>query len=1099
MSPEKTWADPVRHEVVLASAGAGKTYQLSLRIVKLLTLGAKPEEIVALTFTRAAAQEFAARTLGMLAGAAASDKGAAELSAEMKLSEPRSREFYADLLRDTLHNLQRLTLGTLDSFFARLVNNNPTEVGLNTTAPWTMEDLEGAGARREVLLGLLAKADKAGLDDFGDGIRDLSLGKDAATPLKMLEDRTGKLHDLLTLTNEETKWGEVGAIWRELPAIFRRPDSAVLNAAHQTFLSWLNGNNMGLTEGRLGQFREMMSKHAKALATAHENAPAATDIDRIVGQMDAVVHAEPGKDGETKYHVEIPVPAVVCDAYRVLASNALSHLLELKINETRALREFLDKFESAYARQIRTQGNLTFSDYVTLLLRADLTEKANINYRLDCKVRHWLFDEFQDTSTRQWKVLSENLQEAIQDDSGERSVFFVGDLKQSLYGWRAGNPRLLEGIRAELVRLYGADAERPLPKTRRCAQPVLDLVNHLLADVTPAGPFFSPQAAERWKRVFTPHETAKKDRPTEGEAIWVRMSQPEGDAEEAVGQAEWIAKHLVDSKLVAESTGLLIHGVTCAVLVNKNEQAAKIAEVLRKKGIQAADEGETPIAEDNPLTAGFVALVRSVAHPSDTVARGIVEMSRPPREALERLGGWEAARSRLASIFQQEGAEGLIQEITRGSDPAVADNAGRFLSKRLSQLRALAASYDESGERNLDGFCRHLAGTSLRDQADPRSVQVLTVHRSKGLQYTCVYLPFQVKYARKMASTRIDMPIVHSDSGFDPTWILARPTGSFVMADGASGPLSTEVEREQGDNAYESLCRLYVGMTRAERRLVLITTELGETAQKGRGTEARHGSYDLTEFIDNMLGPIAGDTSEPKIEKKKRGKEAGERKKSAPPRIMLLIGSDSWISRTETKPPTDRKTLIVPFFAPVQRPEREKPSGHRPDDRGRPWAPAKQAASGKAFGLLVHDLMESLDWDIEAFEAELRTKTESSPDPSLTQARNQIMGFLAAPEVRAALAWRPEGALLWKEREASLMHEGKLIPAVFDRVHLVPGKEAVIYDYKTNDGLTADELREEYRKQMNTYKEVVSKLANIPKDKIRAVLVHVREGTLVEV
>jgi ATP-dependent exoDNAse (exonuclease V) beta subunit len=87
---------------------------------------------------------------------------------------------------------------------------------------------------------------------------------------------------------------------------------------------------------------------------------------------------------------------------------------------------------------------------------------------------------------------------------------------------------------------------------------------------------------------------------------------------------------------------------------------------------------------------------------------------------------------------------------------------------------------------------------------------------------------------------------------------------------------------------------------------------------------------------------------------------------------------------------------------------------------------------------------------------------------------------------------------LWRERSVALMSDGKMIDAVFDRVHIIPGKEAVIIDYKTNDCSEAH-LKELYEGQMKLYRLSVAELCGIPAEKIRCVLIHVRNGTLVEV
>ncbi|RYD30995.1 MAG: hypothetical protein EOP87_15555, partial [Verrucomicrobiaceae bacterium] len=103
--------------LILASAGSGKTFQLGNRVIGLIAMGVAPEKIVALTFTRKAAGEFADSVLTKLADAAESDKTAEALRRELALPDA---DFTAALER-VVRALPRLTLGTMDSFFAKVV------------------------------------------------------------------------------------------------------------------------------------------------------------------------------------------------------------------------------------------------------------------------------------------------------------------------------------------------------------------------------------------------------------------------------------------------------------------------------------------------------------------------------------------------------------------------------------------------------------------------------------------------------------------------------------------------------------------------------------------------------------------------------------------------------------------------------------------------------------------------------------------------------------------------------------------------------------------------------------------------------------------
>ena len=120
---------PVGHVMILASAGSGKTYALTNRFVKLLARGATPERIVALTFTRKAAGEFFDEILNKLAAAARDPVRAAQLARDTGEGGLGCDDFLR-MLRTMTDAMHRLSLGTLDSFFARLVRNFPLELGL---------------------------------------------------------------------------------------------------------------------------------------------------------------------------------------------------------------------------------------------------------------------------------------------------------------------------------------------------------------------------------------------------------------------------------------------------------------------------------------------------------------------------------------------------------------------------------------------------------------------------------------------------------------------------------------------------------------------------------------------------------------------------------------------------------------------------------------------------------------------------------------------------------------------------------------------------------------------------------------------------------
>ena len=144
----------------------------------------------------------------------------------------------------------------------------------------------------------------------------------------------------------------------------------------------------------------------------------------------------------------------------------------------------------------------------------------------------------------------------------------------------------------------------------------------------------------------------------------------------------------------------------------------------------------------------------------------------------------------------------------------------------------------------------------------------------------------------------------------------------------------------------------------------------------------------------------------------------------------------------------------------------------------------------------MHSLFQILEWDTKTFSADINKKIIGLPENSyLTQAVRIIDQCLKSADIIKLLEDNSQNKILWKEKQAVIMYEGKMIDAVFDRVHIVPGKEATIIDYKTNFDFSDDDLEIEYKEQMNLYRISVSELTGIPVDKIKCILINVRRAS----
>ena len=1081
--------DTIQNTSILASAGTGKTFQLSDRIVKLLASGqVKHDEIAALTFTRAAAAEFIVKVVSKLKEAADNAKKHKELCERLGLSpEKYTQQHFCEMLRQALLASNRITMGTLDSFFAKLVNNFPLEVGLNTGSATTIPDQEAEALRIKALQMVLQ--DRTNATTLFNNLRDYNNDRDVTNPVESLVEMVKDYHGLFMMAEDEQVWGNAERIFgKSVPrwtGYAKKVDIAVNVGVIENYLNSIPPSKKGAKPpARPAAFKTLLSlSQSQSVSNA--------DVNVVVGYFDTILNSREGEPSSYYNRTTKDVSAEVAHAVRNLVLRAVEILITARLQQTRALFQCLKKYEEMYDTEIRSYGLLGFSDYVTLLTKADPLQREEMEFRLDCSIKHWLLDEFQDTSTLQYEVLKRNIDEIVENAPEDRSVFVVGDLKQSLYEWRSGNRKLLNTLNDSIGK-NGINVQ--LNETRRCAPAVLAMVNAVLNkhdDERNLGRYYSEGAARVWSGNFQ-EQKAVVNKP--GEAMWIRLTKPEDaddDESKTQVQAKWIAEHLKRTPgaltVMVNGSQRLAPGITCAVLVSRNKQTTEITEILRQNGIEATDEAKAAVITDNPVTAGLLGIIQTTVHPDNGLARGTAEISPASLHIIQTYGGWSNTCETVAKLFSEHGADGLINELVGLVLQKTNDN---FLKKRLAQLRTLAVNYDSKGKRDLADFAHFIEVSELRDSADRQTVQVITIHRSKGLEYDMVYMPCLNSSDQKIASLRRSDLLFKqvAENNFAPQWLLANP-GEEVSQ--LHPELAEAVARSQAENAYGNLCRLYVGMTRAKHRLVMISLAIDD---KRLDFEKHLGKHDFASLLESTLpGQNVEDAEYPGTWPAKK--------------VWAANGnSDAWIgerrdeeeSHEEKLKASAKYTWAAATFSPIAMIEKLRPSQSH-DEKQYAWKPSTDQLSGRALGSLVHKLFEGHTKDTTTFLQGLKNSKVSTEERYMyDEAVRMVTECLKSKAVVELLDKRSAGTLVWREQKVVLQSNGKIIDAVFDRVHIIPGKEAVIIDYKTNDCSEAH-LKELYEGQMKLYRLSVAELCGIPADKIRCVLIHVRNGTLVEV
>ncbi|MDR2863345.1 MAG: UvrD-helicase domain-containing protein [Puniceicoccales bacterium] len=1068
----------IDHEAILASAGSGKTYQLSNRIVRLLACGADPGGILALTFTRKAAGEFVRRTLAKLAAAAANDTAALKLARELELpaSAPQSAVAFNALLAKTVDGLHRMQMSTLDSFYQRLVRMAFFELGMAGSVALLDERLAGE-AKARVLRRIFRRdaTSNTAHKDFLAAFRLATWGREARGVTHQLEQFTDSALRLLHEFPAPELWDGSAALSGGSGLWLPAPGQETLQAALAVLDTFALANATGVRGpgAALQRFAGAVrswdaGQPLSSLGSFFENS--------LLPIAPGLLSGGPVTLPYNRKTVELPPPVV--DALAVALRHTLGGILERCTQVTRGVHALLRQYDDTYERLVRRAGHLTFDDMADALTGWRLQNTA---YRLDAVTRHWLFDEFQDTSRRDWRVLEENVSEVLSEDSGERSVFLVGDPKQALYGWRGGEHALL----GHICDHYSLPRRR-LNSSWRSSPAVLDMANAVFGSLKAAKGILPDAALSEWEAVWREHSASGDAQARPGWSAWL-ICEKEGrraDSEESV------ARRLAAVVALLRRARPFSRGLTCALLTQTNAEALDAARLLRAQGIRITSETDMPIAEDNPVTRSLLALLAAAAHPGDGFFAGAVASTPALAAWVEQCGGAVAAHAVLREGLAEHGFAGALQIVLSGlPDLASLDE---FSTRRLEQLLAIAREFDASGGRDTDDFILFAQRSRRRDASGADSVQVMTVHKAKGLEFDFVFLPFlegvRLDSARKSSFLSSEMRPGAA------AWVLANP-GNLVCE--YTPGLDANLTERKASACYEKLCVLYVALTRARHATCVITT--GATKERDSDEGAN-----FPQLLDLTLGG---------------GSHSGA---SAPPTGEEACGVEAWASgdpawfeKIPEKPvcadgvpvaAVAREEPLLPPFTPRRFTEHQSPS-----EAGDFELPAASLFTGvrghgASLGRCIHALLASVPFFDEGGAAAAMRDLEPVAAAMagvfgaeiVAEAFALLRESLSAAALHAVFAKPDSGAALWREQAFSVILDGVWVSGVFDRVVFGNG-EAWIYDFKTDAESSSDELIKRHAGQLSLYRGALRKLTGISAAKLHSRLVHLPSGQVLEV
>ena len=883
---QRTAADPALSAFVTANAGSGKTKTLVDRVARLLLKQVAPEAILCVTYTKAAAAEMQSRLFGTLGEWAVLPDDPSPTTAEglrQKLAKLEGRpddSYDAEelsraraLFARALETPGGLKIQTLHAFCEKLLRRFPLEAGVSPN--FQVMDDASAAAIASVARDRVAQAAACGapvvadayarfavalaFDDFERMFATFEFRREA---IAAYVERCGGLAGLPGAVAKACDF-EDGVI----PDAGRVEEAAVLPPALDP-AAWFAAA-AGLAQGTEKSDQPKGLRFQAVAEAALRGEPSLAEVRSLFFT---------GDGGPRKTLATKAVPPAVCE----WLSNEQERLVAA-FDQARAARVAEDTvyalslgwiYAEQYRRAKAERGALDFAD---LVARADelLTKRADaawVLYKLDGGIEHVLVDEAQDTAPEQWRIVRAVTDEFFAGsgvrEGAERTVFVVGDEKQSIFSFQGAAPERLLDERQHYERVtreaLAPFVDVPLRESWRSTPQVLSFVDAVFS--TP-----ELQRALQPRRDGTDagldevveHIAARTDGPGTIE-LWPLERETESEDRRAWDEPLDLQSRGSAYKRLAENIAAEIRrivetgeGVWCKdtrrrrpasfgdMLILVRKRSALFEEILRalkRAGVPVAGADRLVLSE----TAAFedlLALARFCLFPHDDLT--LAALLRSPfcdldedslfalahgrdgslwaalaRRAQERPE-WADARGFLGWARGEAGARSPFDFY--GRTLSRLDRDGRTQRARLlcrlgpeaedavDEFLAQVLAAEERGVRDLETLAHELARLNVtvkREMDAPRGeVRVMTAHGSKGLEAPIVFLPETVTAGAVRGS-----PLMETDDG---GFLWCGPEGDDCAA---SAFARTQRKRREED---EALRLLYVGLTRARDRLVV--------------------------------------------------------------------------------------------------------------------------------------------------------------------------------------------------------------------------------------------------------------------------------------
>ena len=1077
-----------------ANAGSGKTRVLTDRVARLLLNGVEPQHILCLTYTKAAASEMQNRLFKRLgAWAMLTDADLRHSLSELGVEDgftPEKLRMARTLFARAIETPGGLKIQTIHSFCASLLRRFPLEAGVSPQFT-EIEDRAADLLRAEI-------------------VDTMAEGQDAALITTLARMYTGEDFSKLTRSIVGQREGFATVLsWEDVLALFDQPaDLTEEKITASVFL----GSEAMILEQMIPPMRAkggLDGKAAEKLATIQT-----MDITALPVLEDVMLTGAGAKEPFTAKVGSLPTKPTqkllfdlmpqVDDLMRRVEDARDARLALRAAQKTHVLHQFAHRFLEIYAHEKQKRGWLDFDDLI-LKARALLTNPAVaawVLYRIDGGIDHILVDEAQDTSPRQWDVIERLADEFYSGDGAreeeDRTLFVVGDKKQSIYSFQGADPREFDHkqdlFEQKITQAGQIFQRRSLEYSFRSSSAILHLVDTTLAPHTDAG--FQADAAHKAFKSALPGRVdlwpvvEKTEEPDDRE--WSDPVDQKSAHHHTVVLADQVASQI--KELTEGEHYLPVDTDTPGAFARRRIRAGDFLILVQRRSdlfseiIRACKTAGVPIAGADRLKVGaelavkdLAALLSFLATPEDSLS--LATALKSPlfgwtEQMLFTLSHyrkedhlWQALRSSDAypetvAILRDLQAQvdflrpyDLIERILTRHDGRrkLLARLGSEAEDGINAMLSQALSYERGAIPSLTGFLVWMQTDDLeiKRQIDNASdqVRVMTVHGAKGLEAPIVILPDTGK-----------CPLVIRDEiikiGDTPVWKLSEGDMPAAMR----GALDDRKAREMA----ERLRLLYVAMTRAEKWLIVAAA--GELPKDGNSWY-------------QMVGAAMGQAGAKPV-----GSSGGMRFEHGDWDALPVIDTAPKTHTTPVLEPVFNTPLtVIPLRAKTLAPSDLGGAKALPGDDG------QSEDTAKSYGNLVHKMLETLPMmHSDRWNGVLHTLAQGYDKTVAQAALREAIAVLDTSELahvfgKDALAEVPITAPLGPKR----------LHGTIDRL-LVSDTDVLLVDYKTNRVVpdTPDRCPEGLLRQMGAYAAALAQV--FPDHRIRTAILWTRTATLME-